>query len=61
MGAIGPNTCARQVAAAIEELVLGRGSFPATWADAQARHQLLYTSRVRVVQKPGERGSTIRG
>jgi O-acetyl-ADP-ribose deacetylase (regulator of RNase III) len=51
VGGIAPNTCARQVRAAIDEVVLGRGSYPATWADAQARHQLLYTDRVRDLQK----------
>jgi hypothetical protein len=39
------------VRAAIDEVLLARGSFPATWADAQARHQLLYTDRVRDLQK----------
>jgi O-acetyl-ADP-ribose deacetylase (regulator of RNase III) len=51
VGQVGPNTCARQVAAAIEEVVLGGGGFPVTWADAQARHQLLYTDRVRDLQR----------
>jgi O-acetyl-ADP-ribose deacetylase (regulator of RNase III) len=50
VGLIGPNTCARQVAAAIEEVVGGGNSFPQSWADAQARHQLLYTDRVRNLQ-----------
>src|SRR5215207_4089662 len=31
VGRVGPNTCARQVRMAIEEVVLGRGSFPRTW------------------------------
>jgi O-acetyl-ADP-ribose deacetylase (regulator of RNase III) len=51
VGGIGPNTCARQMRAAIEEFVLGRASFPSSWADAQTRHQLLYTDRVRDLQK----------
>jgi O-acetyl-ADP-ribose deacetylase (regulator of RNase III) len=51
VGQVGPNTCARQVAAAIEEVVLGVGRFPETWAEAQARHQLLYTDRVRDLQR----------
>jgi hypothetical protein len=38
------------VRAAIDEVLLERGSFPATWADAQARHLLLYPSRVRDLQ-----------
>lgn len=51
VGRVGPNTCARQVRAAIEESVLGPGQFPRTWAKAQERHQLLYTDRVRDLQK----------
>jgi O-acetyl-ADP-ribose deacetylase (regulator of RNase III) len=52
VGRVGPNTCARQVRAAIEEVILGQGSFPRTWAEAQQRHQLLYTERVRDLQRP---------
>jgi len=51
VGQVGPGTCARQVRAAIEEVVLGRGQFPRTWAEAQQQHQLLYTDRVRDLQK----------
>ncbi len=51
VGRVGPNTCARQVRAAIEEIVLGRGRYPRTWAEAQQRHQLLYTDRVRDLQR----------
>ena len=51
VGQIGPNTCAHQMRAAIEEVVLGRRHFPRTWAEAQQRHQLLYTDRVRDLQK----------
>lgn len=51
VGRVGPNTCARQVRAAIEEVVLGRGHFPRTWAEAQQRHQLLYTDRARDLQR----------
>lgn len=51
VGGVGPNTCAHQVRAAIEEIVLGRGSYPRTWAEAQQRHQLLYTDRVRDLQR----------
>jgi O-acetyl-ADP-ribose deacetylase (regulator of RNase III) len=51
VGRVGPNTCARQVRAAIEGVVLGRGDFPRTWAEAQQRHQLLYTDRVRDLQR----------
>jgi len=51
VGRVGPNTCARQVRAAIEEAVRGPDPFPRTWAEAQQRHQLLYTDRVRDLQK----------
>ncbi len=51
VGRVGPNTCARQVRAAIEEVVLARSCYPRTWAEAQQRHQLLYTDRVRDLQK----------
>jgi len=51
VGKVGPNTCARQVRAAIEEVVFEKGSFPQTWADAQSRHQLLYGDRFRDLQK----------
>jgi O-acetyl-ADP-ribose deacetylase (regulator of RNase III) len=51
VGRIAPDTCARQVRAAIQEVLLGQYTFPATWADAQARHQRLYTDRVRDLQR----------
>lgn len=50
VGRIGPNTCARQVRAAIEEVFLGKNRFPQSWADAQKRHQELYTDNVRDLQ-----------
>src|SRR5262245_25769710 len=51
VGRVDPNTCARQVRAAIEEVGRGRGLFPRSWAEAQERHQLLYTDRVRDLQR----------
>ncbi len=51
VGRIGPNTCARQVRAAIDAVLLGRNDFPLSWADAQARHQSLYTDRLRDLQQ----------
>ena len=51
VGQVDPNTCARQVRAAIEDVLLGKHSFPASWADAQARHQRLYTDRIRDLQR----------
>ena len=50
VGRIGPNTCARQVRAAIEEVLLEKYEFPQSWADAQRRHQQLYTDQIRDLQ-----------
>lgn len=50
VGQVGPNTCARQVEAAIGEVVCGNADFPRSWVDAQTRHQQLYTDRVRDLQ-----------
>ncbi len=51
IGTVGPNTCAHQVRAAIEEVILGKRQPPRTWAEAQQQHQLLYTDRVRDLQR----------
>jgi O-acetyl-ADP-ribose deacetylase (regulator of RNase III) len=51
VGQVGPNVCARQMRAAVEDVVLGRGKFPRTWAEAQRRHQLLYSHSVRDLQQ----------
>lgn len=51
VGRVGPNTCARQVRAAIDAVLLGREVFPVSWVDAQHRHQGLYTDRVRDLQQ----------
>lgn len=50
VGQVTFETCARQVRAAIEEVVLGNRNFPTSWADAQAKHQRLYSDRVRDLQ-----------
>lgn len=50
VGRVGPDTCARQVRAAIEEVVLEKHGFPESWAHAQQRHQELYTDRFRDLQ-----------
>ncbi|HAA58081.1 MAG TPA: Appr-1-p processing protein, partial [Myxococcales bacterium] len=52
VGQVSGTTCAHQVRAAIDEVLLGKNDFPVTWADAQSRHQRLYTDRVRNLQKP---------
>lgn len=51
VGQVGPNTCARQVRQAIEEVLLDNYTFPRTWSDAQTRHQKLYINQVRDLQR----------
>jgi O-acetyl-ADP-ribose deacetylase (regulator of RNase III) len=51
VGKIGPNTCARQVRAAIDDVLLGKGTFPKTWGESSLRHQALYTDRPRNLQR----------
>lgn len=51
VGQVGANTCAHQVRAAIEQVVLGNAPFPVSWTVAQQQHQLLYTDRVRNLQR----------
>lgn len=50
VGQVGANTCARQMQAAIEEVILETSEFPRTWAEAQSKHQQLYTDRIRDLQ-----------
>jgi O-acetyl-ADP-ribose deacetylase (regulator of RNase III) len=47
VGQLGPNTCAKQLRAAIDEVLLDRHTPPRSWADAGERHQLLYTDYPR--------------
>jgi len=47
VGRIGFSTCARQVRAAIDDILLGGYEMPHSWAEASERHQLLYTDRPR--------------
>lgn len=51
VGQVGPAVCAHQVRAAIDDVWLEKRSFPKTWAQAQARHQQLYTDNVRDLQR----------
>lgn len=37
-GEVSPEICARQVRAALDDILLDRGKFPATWQEAQERH-----------------------
>ena len=50
VGRIGFNTCARQVQKAIEDIVLDEKKFPVSWVDASAKHQELYTDKIRNLQ-----------
>ncbi|MBX7173578.1 MAG: macro domain-containing protein [Pyrinomonadaceae bacterium] len=50
VGRIGFNTCARQMQKAIEDIVLEKQTFPLSWVDASAKHQELYTDRIRNLQ-----------
>jgi O-acetyl-ADP-ribose deacetylase (regulator of RNase III) len=50
IGRVGFNNCARQVQKAIENFVLDKNDFPLSWVDASAKHQELYTYRIRKLQ-----------
>lgn len=50
VGRVPPEVCARQMRAAIEDVLLDRYEFPVSWMDAQRRHQLLYAERARDLQ-----------
>lgn len=50
VGGLDPNICARQVRAAIEDVILCKNVFPKSWADAQQRHQKLYTDYPKDLQ-----------
>jgi O-acetyl-ADP-ribose deacetylase (regulator of RNase III) len=50
VGQLGPSTCAKQVRAAIDDVLLGRYTPPRSWAEASERHQLLYTDYPRRLQ-----------
>lgn len=45
VGRMAPDACARQVRAAIDDILLHRYRMPQSWAEASERHQLLYTDR----------------
>lgn len=50
VGRVGFNTCARQMQKAIEDFALEKSDFPLSWVDASAKHQELYTDRIRNLQ-----------
>ncbi len=45
VGRIAADICARQVRAAIDDIILGKYRMPQSWAEASETHQLLYTDR----------------
>jgi O-acetyl-ADP-ribose deacetylase (regulator of RNase III) len=51
VGQVPPNTCAHQMRAAIEEVLVAPAPFPRSWAEAHARHQRLYTNVIRDLQR----------
>ena len=51
VGQIGLNTCASQVRAAIDDVLLDRYTPPRSWAEASQRHQALYTGHFRRLQR----------
>jgi O-acetyl-ADP-ribose deacetylase (regulator of RNase III) len=50
VGRVSAELCARQMRAAIEEVLLGGSRMPKSWAEASERHQLLYTDRLTRLQ-----------
>lgn len=50
VGRVSVETCAKQVRAAIDEIVLGKNPFPKNWFAASKKHQRLYTDQVRDLQ-----------
>ena len=51
VGQLGPNTCANQVRAAIDDILRNQYRLPRTWVEASERHQLLYTDFPRRLQR----------
>lgn len=51
VGQVSPHVCAHQMRTAIEDTLLDARPFPASWAASQARHQQLYTDRLRDLQQ----------
>lgn len=54
VGQVSANVCARQVAQAIEDVLLDRYSMPRTWAEASERHQDLTGGRRRRLQSEAD-------
>ncbi|MBD0255877.1 MAG: macro domain-containing protein [Cytophagales bacterium] len=50
VGKVPAEICAKQMRAAYDEVILEKEFFPASWAQAQRNHQLLYAQRARDLQ-----------
>ncbi|CAN5657696.1 macro domain-containing protein [soil metagenome] len=50
VGRVGFNTCAHQIRAAIDDVILEKYTMPQSWAEASERHQLLYTDKLKRLQ-----------
>ena len=51
VGRVPADICARQVRAAVDDVLISPGGFPTSWHDAQARHQRLYREKVTDLQR----------
>ncbi len=50
VGRVPPDTCARQMKGAVEDVLLSKSTFPSSWHEAQTKHQLLYGDSTRNLQ-----------
>jgi O-acetyl-ADP-ribose deacetylase (regulator of RNase III) len=50
VGRVPFDVCARQVRAAIDDVILDKFQFPQSWAEASENHQRLYSDRLRRLQ-----------
>jgi O-acetyl-ADP-ribose deacetylase (regulator of RNase III) len=50
VGRVSASTCAHQVRAAIDDVLLEGYTMPKSWAEASERHQLLYTTKLKRLQ-----------
>ena len=41
VGMVPPDTCARQMKAAVDDVLLMKSAFPSSWQEAQSKHRLL--------------------
>lgn len=51
IGQVEPDSCARQLRLAIENVILACNHFPLSWSDAQQRHQRMYSDTIRDLQR----------